>query len=112
MKGRRISQIKDGDVVTGNRTRVKVVKNKLAPPFRMAEFDIVFGEGISKVGEIIDIGVEKNIIKKSGSWFSYEETKLGQGRDSVKNIFAENPDLAQEIEDKIIAVLKEEAANA
>ncbi|MES2567536.1 MAG: recombinase RecA [Bacteroidota bacterium] len=109
---RRISQIKDGDVVTGNRTRVKVIKNKLAPPFRMAEFDIVFGEGISKVGEIIDIGVEKNIIKKSGSWFSYDETKLGQGRDSVKAIFAENPDLAQEIEDKIIAVLAEEAANA
>ena len=109
---RRISQIKDGDVVTGNRTRVKVIKNKLAPPFRMAEFDIVFGEGISKVGEIIDIGVDKGIIKKSGSWFSYDETKLGQGRDSVKSIFAENPDLAQEIEDKIIAVLKEEAANA
>lgn len=109
---RRISQIKDGDVVTGNRTRVKVIKNKLAPPFRMAEFDIVFGEGISKVGEIIDIGVEKGIIKKSGSWFSYDDTKLGQGRDSVKAIFAENPDLAQEIEDKIVAVLKEEAANA
>ncbi|MES2515615.1 MAG: recombinase RecA [Bacteroidota bacterium] len=109
---RRISQIKDGDVVTGNRTRVKVIKNKLAPPFRFAEFDIVFGEGISKVGEIIDIGVEKNVIKKSGSWFSYDETKLGQGRDSVKNLFAENPDLAQEIEDKIIAILKEEAANA
>jgi recombination protein RecA len=109
---RRISQIKDGDVVTGNRTRVKVIKNKLAPPFRMAEFDIVFGEGISKVGEIIDIGVDKGIIKKSGSWFSYDETKLGQGRDSVKSIFAENPDLAQEIEDKIIAILKEEAANS
>jgi recombination protein RecA len=109
---RRISQIKDGDVVSGNRTRVKVIKNKLAPPFRMAEFDIVFGEGISKVGEIIDIGVDKGIIKKSGSWFSYDETKLGQGRDSVKAIFAENPDLAQEIEDKIIAVLKEEADNA
>ena len=109
---RRISQIKDGDVVSGNRTRVKVIKNKLAPPFRMAEFDIVFGEGISKVGEIIDIGVDKGIIKKSGSWFSYDETKLGQGRDSVKAIFAENPDLAQEIEEKIIAVLKEEAANA
>ncbi len=109
---RRISQIKDGDNVTGNRTRVKVIKNKLAPPFRMAEFDIVFGEGISKVGEIIDIGVEKGIIKKSGSWFSYDETKLGQGRDAVKAIFAENPDLAQEIEDKIITVLKEEAENA
>ena len=107
---RRISQIKDGDSVTGNRTRVKVTKNKLAPPFRMAEFDIVFGEGISKVGEIIDIGVEKNIIKKSGSWFSYDETKLGQGRDAVKNLFAENPDLAKEIEDKITAVLAEEAA--
>lgn len=109
---RRISQIKDGDIVTGNRTRVKVIKNKLAPPFRMAEFDIVFGEGISKVGEIIDIGVDKGIIKKSGSWFSYDETKLGQGRDSVKAIFAENPDLAKEIEDKIIAILKEEAANS
>ena len=109
---RRISQIKDGDVVSGNRTRVKVIKNKLAPPFRMAEFDIVFGEGISKVGEIIDIGVEKNIIKKSGSWFSYDETKLGQGRDSVKAIFAENPDLAEEIENKIKAVLAEEAANS
>ena len=109
---RRISQIKDGDVVTGNRTRVKVIKNKLAPPFRMAEFDIVFGEGVSKVGEIIDIGVEKGIIKKSGSWFSYDDTKLGQGRDAVKAIFAENPDLAQEIEDKIVAALKEEADNA
>jgi len=109
---RRISQIKDGDVVSGNRTRVKVIKNKLAPPFRMAEFDIVFGEGISKIGEIIDIGVDKGIIKKSGSWFSYDETKLGQGRDSVKAIFTENPDLAQEIENKIIEVLKEEAANA
>lgn len=109
---RRISQIKDGDVVSGNRTRVKVIKNKLAPPFRMAEFDIVFGEGISKIGEIIDIGVDKGIIKKSGSWFSYDETKLGQGRDSVKAIFNENPDLAQEIENKIIEVLKEEAANA
>ena len=109
---RRVSQIKDGDVVTGNRTRVKVIKNKLAPPFRMAEFDIVFGEGVSKVGEIIDIGVEKGIIKKSGSWFSYDDTKLGQGRDAVKAIFAENPDLAQEIEDKIVAALKEEADNA
>jgi recombination protein RecA len=109
---RRISQIKDGDVVSGNRTRVKVIKNKLAPPFRMAEFDIVFGEGISKVGEIIDIGVDKGIIKKSGSWFSYEETKLGQGRDSVKNIFQENPDLAEEIENKIKMALAEEAANA
>ena len=109
---RRISQLKDGDVVTGNRARVKVIKNKLAPPFRMAEFDIIFGEGISKVGEIIDIGVEKNIIKKAGSWFSYEDTKLGQGRDAVKALFAENPDLAEEIENKIKAALAAEAAPA
>lgn len=109
---RRVSQIKDGDVVNGNRTRVKVIKNKLAPPFRMAEFDIIFGEGISRIGEIIDIGVEKNIIKKSGSWFSYDDTKLGQGKDAVKAIFNENPDLAAEIEGKIIAALSEEAANA
>ncbi|MCC6180527.1 MAG: recombinase RecA [Bacteroidia bacterium] len=104
---RRVSQIKEGDIVSGNRTRVKVIKNKLAPPFRMAEFDIVFGEGISKIGEIIDIGVEKGIIKKSGSWFSYEDTKIGQGRDSVKNLFAENPDLAGEIEYKIKMALKD-----
>ncbi|MDP1800852.1 MAG: recombinase RecA [Bacteroidota bacterium] len=109
---RRISQLKEGDTVMGNRARVKVIKNKLAPPFRMAEFDIIFGEGISKVGEIIDIGVEKNIIKKAGSWFSYEDTKLGQGRDAVKALFAENPDLAQEIEDKIKAALIAEAAPA
>ncbi len=109
---RRVSQLKDGDTVMGNRARVKVIKNKLAPPFRMAEFDIIFGEGISKVGEIIDIGVEKNIIKKAGSWFSYEDTKLGQGRDAVKALFNENPDLAQEIEDKIKAALMAEAAPA
>lgn len=109
---RRVSQIKDGDVVNGNRTRVKVIKNKLAPPFRMAEFDIIFGEGISRIGEIIDIGVEKNIIKKSGSWFSYDDTKLGQGKDAVKAIFNENPDLAAEIEGKIIQALSEESANA
>lgn len=109
---RRVSQIKDGDTVSGNRTRVKVIKNKLAPPFRQAEFDIVFGEGISKVGEIIDIGVEKGIIKKSGSWFAYDDTKLGQGRDSVKNLFLENPDLAEEIEHKIKAAIAEEAANS
>ena len=109
---RRISQLKDGDTVMGNRARVKVIKNKLAPPFRMAEFDIIFGEGISKVGEIIDIGVEKNIIKKAGSWFSYEDTKLGQGRDAVKALFNENPDLAQEIEEKIKAALIAEAAPA
>lgn len=109
---RRISQLKEGDVVAGNRARVKVVKNKLAPPFRQAEFDIIFGEGISKVGEIIDIGVEKGIIKKAGSWFSYEDTKLGQGRESVKSLFAENPDLADEIEAKIKAVLSAENAPA
>jgi len=107
---RRVSQIKEGDVVMGNRARVKVVKNKVAPPFRMAEFDIIFGEGISKVGEIIDIGVEKGIIKKSGSWFSYEDTKLGQGRDSVKSLFHENPDLAEEIEFKIKEALAAAAA--
>ena len=98
---RRAGQIKDGEQVSGNRVRVKVVKNKVAPPFRMAEFDIMFGEGISKVGEIIDLGVEHNIIKKSGSWFSFEDQKLGQGRDSVKQIFADNPELADEIEHKI-----------
>ena len=92
--------------------RVKVIKNKVAPPFRQAEFDIIFGEGISRVGEIIDIGVEKGIIKKSGSWFSYDDTKLGQGRDSVKSLFHENPDLAEEIEAKIKAALAEEAAKA
>lgn len=107
---RRISQLKEGDTVMGNRARVKVVKNKVAPPFRQAEFDIIFGEGISKVGEIIDIGVEKGIIKKAGSWFSYDDTKLGQGRDSVKAIFAENPDLAEEIENKIKEALTAETA--
>ncbi|MBK7310083.1 MAG: recombinase RecA [Sphingobacteriaceae bacterium] len=109
---RRISQLKEGEVVAGNRVRVKVVKNKVAPPFRMAEFDIIFGEGISKVGEIIDIGVEKGIIKKSGSWFAYDDTKLGQGRDAVKSLFAENPDLAEEIENKIKAAIAEAAAEA
>lgn len=102
---RRAGQIKDGETATGNRARVKVVKNKVAPPFRTAEFDIVFGEGISKVGEIIDLGVEHNIIKKSGSWFSYEETKLGQGRDAVKQVFADNPELAEEIEQRIKVAL-------
>ena len=109
---RRISQIKDGDVVSGNRARVKVIKTKGAPPFRQAEFDIVFGEGISKVGEIIDIGVDKGVIKKAGSWFSYEDTKLGQGRDAVKALFIENPDLAEEIEQKIKDILSAEAAPA
>ena len=98
---RRIGQIKDGDSVVGNRTRVKVVKNKVAPPFRQAEFDIMYGEGISKVGEIVDLGVENNIIKKSGSWFSYGDTKLGQGRDAVKLLFNDNPDLMEEIELKV-----------
>jgi recombination protein RecA len=98
---RRIGQLKEGEQVIGNRTRVKVVKNKLAPPFGMAEFDILYGEGISKVGEIVDLGVEKNVIKKSGAWFSYGETRLGQGRDAVKQIFNDNPELAEEIENKI-----------
>jgi recombination protein RecA len=98
---RRIGQIKDGDAIVGNRTRVKVVKNKVAPPFRQAEFDIMYGEGISKNGEIVDLGVELNVIKKSGSWFSYGDTKLGQGRDTVKQLFADNPELAEEIEGKI-----------
>ncbi|MGQ8338574.1 recombinase RecA [Sunxiuqinia sp. A32] len=98
---RRIGQIKDGEEAMGNHTRVKVVKNKVAPPFRKAEFDIMYGEGISKTGEIIDLGVAFNIIKKSGSWFSYGETKLGQGRESVKNILRDNQELAQELETKI-----------
>lgn len=98
---RRISQIKDGDSVTGNRARVKVVKNKLAPPFRQAEFDIVYGQGISKNGEIIDLAVDYNIIKKSGSWFSYGDTKLGQGRDAVKALLLDNIELSDEIEAKI-----------
>ena len=98
---RRIGQLKEEDVVIGNRARVKVVKNKVAPPFRMAEFDILFGKGISKVGEIIDIGVLHNIVQKSGSWFSYDGTKLGQGRDAVKTVFDDNPELALEIETKI-----------
>lgn len=98
---RRISQIKDTDEVSGNRAKVKVVKNKLAPPFRIAEFDIMFGQGISKAGEIIDLGVDFEIIKKAGSWFSYGDTKLGQGRDSVKQLLLDNPDLMDELEAKI-----------
>lgn len=98
---RRIGQIKDGENVVGNRTKVKVVKNKVAPPFRLAEFDIMYGEGISKVGEIVDLGVDKGIIKKAGSWFSYNETKLGQGRDAVKQLLNDNPELSDEIEKKI-----------
>jgi recombination protein RecA len=100
---RRVSQIKDGDVAIGNRARAKVVKNKVAPPFRQAEFDIVFGEGISKVGEIIDMGVEMSVIQKSGSWYSYDTNKLGQGRDAVKQLFLDNPALTAEIEAKIRA---------
>ena len=104
---RRIGQIKDGESIVGNRTKVKVVKNKLAPPFRLAEFDIMYGEGISKVGEIVDLGVDKGIVKKSGSWFSYNETKLGQGRDSVKQLLLDNPELADEIENNIRESIKE-----
>jgi recombination protein RecA len=102
---RRISQIKDTDEVSGNRVKVKIVKNKVAPPFRIAEFDIMFGEGISKAGEIIDLGVEHNIIKKAGSWFSYGQTRLGQGRDAVKQLIQDNPELMDELEAKIKEVV-------
>jgi len=98
---RRISQIKDGDVASGNRTRVKVVKNKVAPPFRQVEFDIIFGEGISKVGEVIDMGVDLGILQKSGSWFSYGESKIGQGRDAVKQFLFDNPEMMEEMEARI-----------
>lgn len=98
---RRSSQIKDGDKVIGNRTRVKVVKNKVAPPFRKAEFDIMYGKGISKSGEILDLAVENNLVKKAGSWFSYGETRLGQGRDSVKDLLEDNPELMDELEQKL-----------
>lgn len=103
---RRTGQIKDAENVIGNRIKVKVVKNKVAPPFRMAEFDIMYGEGISKVGEIIDLGAEKGIIKKSGSWFSYGDTKLGQGRDAVKQVLKDNPELMEELEAKLKELLK------
>jgi len=106
---RRIAQIKDGDTATGNRTRVKVVKNKVAPPFRQVEFDIVFGEGISKIGEIIDMGVELGILQKSGSWFSYGDQKIGQGRESVKTFFRDNPEFADEVEKKIREMLQLQA---
>jgi recombination protein RecA len=98
---RRSTQLKDGDQVKGNRVKVKVVKNKVAPPFRRAEFDVMYGKGISKIGEIIDLGVELNILKKSGSWFSYGETRLGQGRDAIKNLLLDNPELSEELEKKI-----------
>lgn len=98
---RRVSQIKDGDVASGNRTRVKVVKNKVAPPFRTVEFDIIFGQGISKVGEIIDMGVDLGILNKSGSWFSYGDAKIGQGREAVKQFMLDNPEMMQEVEGKI-----------
>ena len=103
---RRSTQIKDGEHVIGNRTKVKVVKNKVAPPFRVAEFDILYGEGVSKMGEIIDLGTQYEVIQKSGSWFSYDGTKLGQGREGVKAILKDNPELAEEIEQKIIAKLQ------
>ena len=104
---RRSTQIKDSNSeVRGNKTRVKVVKNKVAPPFKTTEFDIMYGEGISKVGEVIDIGVDYEIIKKAGSWYSYEDTKLGQGRDAVKTLLLENPDLMDELEEKIKEAIK------
>ncbi len=103
---RRTNQIKDGEEVIGNRTRVKIVKNKLAPPFKKADFDILYGEGISQLGEIVDLGVDYDIIKKSGSWFSYGETKLGQGRDAVKQLIKDNPELFEELRAKIFEALK------
>ncbi|MFP9112807.1 recombinase RecA [Flavobacterium sp. RHBU_3] len=106
---RKSSQIKDGDSVIGNRTKVKVVKNKVAPPFKTAEFDIMYGEGVSKTGEILDLAVEFEIIKKSGSWFSYGDTKLGQGRDAVKALLKDNPELAEELELRIKEAIKEES---
>jgi recombination protein RecA len=102
-----MTQIKDGDEAVGNHVKVKVVKNKVAPPFRTAEFDIIFGEGISKIGEILDIGVELGIVQKSGSWFSYDTNKLGQGREAVKALLQDNPALADEIEVKIREKLRE-----
>ena len=104
---RRVTQIKDGEEATGSRTRVKIVKNKMAPPFRKAEFDIIFGEGISRIGEILDLGVEFEIIRKSGSWFSYGETRIGQGREAVKQILTDNPELCEEIETRIREYMKE-----
>ncbi|MCY1548407.1 Protein RecA [compost metagenome] len=108
---RRSAQIKDGENVIGNRTKVKIVKNKVAPPFKTAEFDIMYGEGVSKTGEILDLAVEFDIVKKAGSWFSYGDTKLGQGRDAVKTLIKDNPELAEELEIKIKEHMKE-LANA
>jgi recombination protein RecA len=107
---RRVGQIKEGDNITGNRVKVKVVKNKLAPPFKTAEFDIMYGEGISKTGEIIDLGVELDIIKKSGSWYSYGDSKLAQGRDAVRQLLLDNPELCEELENKIKAAVVENSA--
>ena len=107
---RRSTQIKNGEEVIGNNVKVKIVKNKVAPPFRKAEFDIMYGQGISKVGEIIDLGVTQNIIKKSGSWFSYGDVKLGQGRDAVKNLLQDNVELALELEEKVFNSFKPEVA--
>lgn len=107
---RRAAQIKDGENVLGNRTKVKIVKNKVAPPFKTAEFDIMYGEGVSKTGEILDLAVEFEIIKKSGSWFSYGDTKLGQGRDAVKSLIKDNPELAEELELKIKEMIKEQSS--
>ena len=98
--------IKTGDEAVGSRVKVKIVKNKVAPPFKMAEFDIMYGEGVSKVGEILDMAVETGVVKKSGSWFSYDETKLGQGRDAVRDMLKDNPELAEELEAKIKEVLQ------
>ncbi|HCI55381.1 MAG TPA: recombinase RecA [Bacteroidales bacterium] len=105
---RKVNQIKEGEEIIGNRTRVKVVKNKLAPPFKKADFDILYGEGISQLGEIVDLGVDFDIIKKSGSWFSYGETKLGQGRDAVKQVIKDNPELYEELKAKITEALKKQ----
>jgi recombination protein RecA len=106
---RRVTSIKDGDNVIGNQVRVKIVKNKVAPPFRKAEFEITFGEGISKIGEIVDLGVEYGIIKKSGSWFSYGESRLAQGRDAVKVLLKDNPELCEELEAQIMQAITDKA---
>jgi recombination protein RecA len=102
---RKIGQLKEGETIIGSRTRVKIVKNKLAPPFKKAEFDLLYGVGISKTGEIIDLGIDSNILKKSGSWFSYGDTKLGQGREGVRQILADNPELAEKIKGEIVEAL-------